>query len=66
MRGKPEAARAIVSAHKESRFISVVSCLEPALGIRDKAELKLLKKTLPTIGQTTLPLSKTSAYGPAS
>ena len=58
MRGKPEAAKAVASVPKESRFISVISYLELVQGIRDKAELKLLKETLPEIGLAILPLSK--------
>jgi len=58
MRGKPEAAQAVASVHKESRFISVITYLELVQGIRNKAELKLLKEMLPQTGLAILPLSE--------
>jgi predicted nucleic acid-binding protein len=58
MRGKSEAAKALASVPKESRFISVITYLELIQGIRDKAELKLLKEMFPQTGLTILPLSE--------
>lgn len=57
MRGKSEAARAVASVPKESRFISVITYMELVQGIRDKAELKILKEMIPHTGLTILPLS---------
>ncbi len=58
MRGKPEAAQVVASTPKESRFISVITYMELIQGIRDKAELKILKKMLPQAALTVLPLSE--------
>ncbi|HBT96326.1 MAG TPA: VapC toxin family PIN domain ribonuclease [Desulfobulbaceae bacterium] len=58
MRGKPEAAQVVASSPKESRFISIITYMELIQGIRDKAELKILKKMLPQAALTVLPLSE--------
>ncbi len=58
MRGKPEAAQVVASTPKESRFISIITYMELIQGIRDKAELKILKKMLPQAALTVLPLSE--------
>jgi predicted nucleic acid-binding protein len=58
MRGKIEAAKAVVSVPEKSRFISVITYMELVQGIRDKTELKILQETLPQIGLAILPLSE--------
>lgn len=58
MRGRAEAAQAVASVPKESRFISVITYMELVQGIRDKAELKMLKEMLLHTGWTILPLSE--------
>lgn len=58
MRGKAEAANAISTTPKTHRFISVITYLELIQGVRDKAELNMLKAMLPQIELTMLPLSE--------
>lgn len=58
MRGKAEAAPAVASIPKESRFISIITYMELVQGIRSKAELKMLKKMLSQAALTILPLSE--------
>ncbi len=58
LRGNQEAAQALAASPRESRFISVISYMELVQGIRDKAELKLLKEMLPSAALNILPLSE--------
>ncbi len=58
MRGKTEAAEALASVPEENRFISVITYMELVQGVRDKAELRLLKEIIPQTGLNILPLSQ--------
>lgn len=58
MRGKPEAAKAVSSVPNESRYLSVITYMELVQGVRDKGELRFLKKMILQAGLAILPLSE--------